>query len=526
MLREIEQGYGVRVKGKGKEVFLCLFSGLLLCLSYPNSNLEFLAWFGFLPLFIVLKNKSKLKAFLLAYFTGVIFWLGTVYWLIHVTGIGLVVLTLYLAIYFGVFGLIVRWMMKDDRLQMADCRWQIVDFRLLVLPAAWVVLEYIRSYLFTGFPWGLLGYSQYLNLPVIQIADITGVWGVSFLVMMVNVLIYSVMGDRLWVIVKKHFVPILCLLVTLMYGFYKINLEPNTKNLTPIKVAVIQGNIPQELKWDPQAKNFIINKYFELTRQAKEENPDLIVWPEASFPGFSGEEKALFGQLLRFVGDLQTPLLLGAVTSEGDLYYNSALFIPGRGELLSKYDKIHLVPFGEYIPLKMVFGFMENMVPIGSFSPGRTYTVFTHFLSKPMQPPGVKFSALICFEDLFPELSRKFVLRGAQFLVNITNDAWFQESSAPYQHLQASVFRAVENRVPLVRSANTGVSGFISANGKIVKFAREDLKNIFVDGFAAQNISLSGGKPTFYTRYGDVFVLVCFIYLIFGFLRKKKLRNA
>jgi len=516
MLREIKQGKGLRVTGIRRQLLTCFISAVLLYLSFPKSNLEFLAWFSFVPLFAVLKNKSKIKAFLLAYFTGVVFWLGTIYWLIHVTGIGLIVLVLYLALYFAVFGLII-----------SSIKNRASSIKILFIPASWVVLEYIRSYLFTGFPWGLLGYSQYQNLPVIQIADITGVWGVSFLVMMVNVALNSILDSRCSILekIKRLLLPLLIVLFVLVYGYFGIHRKSSIQHPVSLKISVIQGNIPQELKWNPKAKNFILNKYLELTLQAKEENPDLIVWPEASFPGFPSEEKEQFLRLSYFVEDLQTPLLLGAVTAESDRYYNSALFISGEGKLLGQYNKIHLVPFGEYIPLKMVFGFMENIVPVGAFNFGKSYTVFTPFLTKQMESSRARFSTLICFEDLFPELSRKFVSGGAQFLVNITNDAWFQESSAPYQHLQASVFRAVENRVPLVRSANTGVSGFISSKGEIIKLVRVDSKNIFVDGFAVQNITISGKKLTFYTRYGDIFVLVCFIYLIFVLIETRESTN-
>ncbi len=524
MLRKVNRSTVYGRQSMVKKLFLCGLSGVLLIFSFPTFNLEFLAWVGFLPLFIVLQNKSKIKAFLLAYFTGVIFWIGTIYWLMHVTVIGMVLLSLYLAVYFGVFGLLASFVNRP--LSLAN---------LLFIPSIWVILEYIRSHLLTGFPWALLGYSQYLNLLIIQVADITGVWGVSFLVMMVNAMIYSVIGTstslsadgehsriigyRLSVIekIKKQIIPILCVVLTLTYGFYKIYRKLNTEQLlpagrqgVPLKISVIQGNIPQELKWDTRAKEFIIGKYFDLTTESLRDKTDLLIWPEAALPVVLEQEPEYFERVKDFVKGIGKPLLLGAVTSREDAYYNSAILVSSKVELSRRYDKIHLVPFGEYIPLRKMFTFLESLVPIGDFVAGKEYSVFT-------LNAQVRFSTLICFEDVFPELSRQFVRRGANLLVNITNDAWFKETSAPYQHLQSSVFRAVENRVPLVRSANTGVSAFIAPTGKVIAKVANAARDIFVDGYTTKEISIMDRKLSFYTRYGDVFILTCFIYLLLHF---------
>jgi apolipoprotein N-acyltransferase len=458
------------------------------------------------PLFFALRNKSKVKAFLLGCLTGIIFWLGTIYWLIHVTLLGMLLLAIYLSLYFGIFGLIVA---RTQNLKPIT--------EILFFPSLWVVLEYIRSHLLTGFPWGLLGYSQYLNLPIIQVADITGAWGVSFLVMMVNSAIYSVIGypclpagRGLSVIekIKKLIIPILCVVLTLIYGFYKIHRTPNTEHRTPIRISVVQGNIPQELKWDARAKEFIIGKYFNLTAEALKDKADLLIWPEASLPVALEQEPEYIERVKDFVKGIGKPLLLGAVTLRGDAYYNSAILVSSKGVLSGRYDKIHLVPFGEYIPLRKIFTFLESIVPICDLEAGKEYTIFT--LKAPHEQAS--FSTLICFEDVFPELSRQFVKKGARLLINITNDAWFKETSAPYQHLQCSVFRAVENRVPLVRSANTGVSAFIAPTGKVIAKVTNAARDIFVDGHVTEEILIMDSKLSFYTRYGDVFILACLIY--------------
>lgn len=497
-----------------KTLFFCLLSAISLILSFPNFNIEVLSWFGFVPLFFAIGNKSKWKAFLLSYLAGIIFWAGIIYWLIHVTLPGTIVLVLYLALYFGVFGFIIAISYSLPAIN-----------RIIFIPSSWIILEYLRSHLFTGFGWALLGYSQYLNLPVIQIADITGAYGISFLVILGNVAIKEVLGGKKQ---KKELLnAVTCFLflgVIIAYGYYKLNQTPNTKHETPIRISAIQGNIPQELKWNASSRDFIINEYFYLTRQAAKDKPDLIIWPEAASPVALGEEPGFFEKLKGLAKEVNTPLLLGTIAFDstamhtGGVYYNSALFVSREGKFLRKYDKLHLVPFGEYIPFRKIFGFLETITPIGDITAGKNYTVF--------EIPH-KFSVLICFEDLFAELSREFRKKGARFIVNITNDAWFKQTSAPYQHLQASVFRAVENRVFLVRAANTGVSGFISPSGKIISLVHDKFgRNIFSRGYGTQDIVVSEEKFSFYTRYGDIFIIVNFIYfaaaICFAYFPKRK----
>jgi len=512
------KSYSVQRTAYGaKDFFLCLLSAILLILSFPNFDFWIFAWFGFVPLFFAIKNKTKVKAFLIAYLTGIIFWTGIIYWLVHVTLPGTIILILYLAIYFGIFGLIFTYSL------------QLTAYSFLFIPSVWVLLEYIRSHLFTGFPWALLGYSQYLNLPIIQIADITGAWGVSFLIMMVNVAVFIAISHKLSAVRKKQklslFLVISILLFVLIYGYFRIySLQLKTYSLAPLKVSVIQGNIPQELKWDPGARDYIIHKYLEISRKALQDKPDLIIWPEAALPVIPEEEPLYYERVISFAKEIKIPLLLGAVTKRGELYYNSALQLQGEGVLLNRYDKLHLVPFGEYIPLKEVLPFLQTIVPIGDITAGKEYTIFRHPDAQAPRRP-VRFSVLICFEDLFPELSRNFVKKGAQFLVNITNDAWYKKTAASFQHLQASVFRAVENRIYLARAANTGVSGFIALSGKIISLVQDESgREIFIDGNKTQEILIPRNVLTFYTRYGDVFILFCLVLGLCVIIRSLKLK--
>jgi apolipoprotein N-acyltransferase len=279
-----------------------------------------------------------------------------------------------------------------------------------------------------------------------------------------------------------------------------------------LRVCVIQGNIPQALKWDESAKPFIWKRYLELTEEASRQNPDLIIWPESAIPDYlQVEAEDNLKSLFDFVRQIKIPILLGITTVEGNNYFNSAILISKDGEIISRYDKIHLVPFGEYIPLRKILPFLETIVPIGDFTAGKDFVVFSYPCLAGRQV--VKFSTLICFEDIFPEISRQFVKQGANFLVNITNDAWFGNTSAPYQHLSCSVFRAVENRVNLARAANTGISSIIDSNGKIISMV-QDLRGAetFVGGFNAKQLFLNR-RFSFYTNFGDIFVFGCALFL-------------
>jgi len=490
--------------------FLCiLVSAVLLILAFPKHNLWPLAWFGFVPVFLRLNNKSQKQAFALFFITGILFWTGIVYWLVNVTLPGTIILVLYLALYFGFFGLIIRPYTRHS-----------MPYVLIFIPSVWVCLEYIRGWLFTGFPWVLLGYSQYLNLPLIQVADITGAWGISFLVMFVNVavveIIWSAKTKRKPRFKNTLLALIFVLSVILFYGYLRLHELRTTNYEQKINISVIQGNIPQELKWEPLARGTIVDKYFYLTHEGLKNKPDLIIWPEAALPVVIEDNPEYLNKINSFSKEINVPLLLGAVRNNAGQYYNKAILLSGKDESVTEYAKIHLVPFGEYIPLRKILPFLEVVVPIGDFSAGKEYTVFTHDARRTTRDQ-IRFSVLICFEDLFPNLSRRFVRQGADFLVNITNDAWFGRTSSPYQHFSASVFRAVENRVPVVRAANTGVSGFIASSGRIIYASR-----IFVDDFTAKEIKPYAHRRTFYNRTGDAFIFICFLFIFYGIIAFRK----
>jgi apolipoprotein N-acyltransferase len=242
------------------------------------------------------------------------------------------------------------------------------------------------------------------------------------------------------------------------------------------------------------------------------DDPQLIIWPETAFPGYIGEHDEVFDRVRRFAHSLQIPLLLGSVVTEEGSYYNSSVLIGRDGEIAQRYDKLHLVPFGEYIPFRSLFPFLSQIVPIADFSPGRDLTLFSE------ETTGDNFSTLICFEDSVAGLPRRFVRQGSELLVNITNDAWFKDTKAPYLHLQSSVFRAIENRRTMVRAANTGISGFIAPSGRITGLLRDAQgKPTYVLGHLTQEVGFND-TPTLYTIYGDLFSFFALFLFTFMFL--------
>lgn len=483
-------------------------SGLLLVPAFPPLNAYPVAFIALVPLLVSLRGKRPKAAFYLGMASGFIYFLGTVYWVshsMHVYGYVPVLATLcavtllcfYLALYVGVFSFLFAHL--SDRAYMPAS---------IMAPPLWVSLEFLRTHALTGFPWSVLGYTQYSFLKLIQVADITGIYGISFLVVAVNGMLFDMIVYKSYrsghshpvrrsVIVSVLFTPVIFIL-TLWYGIVQLDTGENREQ---IKASVIQGNIPQDRKWDREFRHDVIQRYEELTKAANAGNPDLIVWPESALPFIFGYDKDLTEDIVDFQKQLGSYLLFGGVIRRGgnqerSRLTNSTVLLSPEGNVLSIYDKIHLVPFGEYVPLKKFLPFIDKLVvAVGDFVPGKEHVV--------MDTPFAKIGNLICYEIIFPGLARELVDRGANVLVTITNDAWFGRTSAPYQHFSMAVFRAVENRVPVVRSANTGISGFIDPGGRIINESK-----IFVETSMTESVPL-GKDKSIYTRVGDIFAWLC-----------------
>ncbi len=491
-----------RMKPILNNILLTISSAILLTLAFPKYDIWILAWVGLIPLFFVVSRNNRKRVFLWCWFSGSLFYFLTVNWITHtMTQYGgmplwlsfmvLLLLSVYLGLYTGLFGYLIKLISDKTSIPLP-----------VAAPLLWVSLEFLKAHLISGFPWASLGYSQYKFLHIIQIADITGVYGVSFLIVAVNAALFSlfllrkegVLRNRIRVISISSVVFLLVL--SLCYGYYRLSRDYNSTD-SGVKIAVLQGNIPQNLKWDRSFKRRTVDIYKRLTNEAAGHNPDLVIWPETAAPFFFQEDSQYRDEILDIASAGHTYLLFGnpayEITDNNvQNMLNSAYLISPDRETLARYDKIHLVPFGEYVPLSKILFFIEKITEgTGDFTPGRDYVV--------MELPQGKFGVVICYEVIFPGLVRKFVLNGAEFMATITNDAWFGKTSAPYQHFTMAVFRSVENRIYFARSANTGISGFISPKGEILQASP-----IFEESLLIRNIFPSDTK-TFYTKHGDMF---------------------
>ena len=508
-----------------RDLFLAILSGLLLTASFPPGKFSFLAWIALIPLLVSILHKAPRNAFKLGFIAGFFHYLTLVYWIVVVLGqygnlslpvslLALVLLSLFLALYPALFSCLA-------------CRLNNGLFYPFFLGAFWVSIEYARAHLVTGFPWCLLGYSQYEHLAVIQIANLFGVYAVSFLIVLVNGLIFqSFFRSK----VTKHpllkwewgFV-IMLIAGTLAYGFHQLAQKNARDNTAPhINAAVVQANIDQSVKWKPSVQLQTLATYFKLSRSVGHSKPALVVWPETALPLFY-QDAPLFSPKMRDLAtELGALLLFGSPAYErinGKIrYYNRAYMITPGVPVPQYYDKRHLVPFGEYVPLKKYLPFINHLVQAaGNFAQGGP--------QGPLKGRDLSMGVLICFEAIFPELARDLSREGANLLVNITNDAWFGATSAPYQHLSMAVFRSVETGIPMIRAANTGFSAFIGTDGQVLKKT-----HLFVEAVLNQSIPVSPAKPTIYTRSGDLFagglVLISLLNLLNAFRKRSKKRTT
>jgi len=477
-------------------VALLVVAGVLGALAFPLTDWWLFAWVWLTPTLLCALARPPRGALADGWLSGTVFFLVLLRWLDHtfrhysqmpwpLGWLPIMALAAYCGLYTGAVAAAVAWLVP--RLG--------AGWALTLTPVLWVAGEWLRGHLMGGFPWGLMGYSQHEVLPVIQIAELGGVYGVSFLIVSANAALAAPVGLGWRRALPGTLVTAALVLASLGFG---VSVLGEDHAAEAVRVAVIQPSIEQTIKWDPVRHAEIMAIHERLTREAARVRPALIVWPETAATIFLRGDAELLARLTALSAAIETPLLIGSIDradAPDGKFLNSAFLLTGQG-IRAKYDKIHLVPFGEYVPLGWLIGFVRSWAEfISDFAAGQTYTIF------PL--PGAPVATVICYEVIFPELFRAFVAGGASFMVNITNDAWFGRTSGPWQHLGMLPLRAVEHRVGIARAANTGVSAFIEPTGRVSR-----LLPLYQRGQLDHRVALRT-RTTLYTRLGDWLAYGC-----------------
>jgi len=494
-----------------KNILLAAASGLLLSGSFPKFGWDLLAWFALAPLLYSIKDQEAWAGFRLGFVAGLVHYCTLLYWLVPVMRtygylplyLSLSVLFLFaavLALFMAVFAAVLT-VLGTTPLRA-----------LVAMPVLWVALEYLRSFIFSGFPWELLGYSQFQRLQLIQISDILGVYGLSALIVLCNAAILFAglsLAKKKWQTGEVNnrlaagaiIAAGTALMLTWVYGQQRLDtIDKLIAEAPKATIAVVQGNIDQSIKWDSAFQMQTIARYNRLSRTAMKKKPDLIVWPESATPFYLMYDRKPSELVFKGIERAGTDYLIGSPSFErrgGQVqYFNSAYLIRPRQKAIIKYDKTHLVPYGEYVPLRKWLPFLGKIVAqVGDFVPGQK--------GRTLPWGHWRLGVQICYEIIFPGLSRAMVRNDAALLVNITNDAWFGTTSGPYQHFSMTVFRTVENRRALARAANTGISGFIDPAGRILAASP-----LLQEAVITRSLPLMKEK-SFYTRFGDLLAMGC-----------------
>jgi len=478
---------------------LALLSGCLVGLAYQPFQLGVLAWVGFIPLIHIWLNQSPVDSARLGIVFGLTHNIISYYWIGFNSGasfgvvlLSLIAAVLYLSLFWGVAG----WVFSKLKTQKT----QFVIFPFLI-----VSMEWLRSFGAMGFPWGNLALSQVDFIQILQIMEYTGTYGVALLITTVNVILYIVLMDYN----SNKNVGILGVFFIVGIWFYgNKTMEKYDTSNRYLDVAILQPNIDPNLKWDYSIKNETIAYMDSLHAVAIELNPDFILFPETALPAYLKLNRRVRSMIQKRVDGSNMPVLTGTVdritNPDGEkLYYNSSMLL-SPNETYILYNKLHLVPFAEYIPFSGQFPSLKQLnFGQGNFSHGDEFTVFNW--------NNYSFSNLICYESSIPSVVRRFIQQGAEFLTIQTNDGWLGKSAGPYQHYDIARLRAIENRVPIVRSANTGISGLILANGVSISEKPLETTHVF-----KVTVPL-GNAGSFYSKYGDVFPIICFvIFMLLG----------
>jgi apolipoprotein N-acyltransferase len=520
----------MRVSNSISRAALCIASGIALALAFPKIDWSLFAWVAFIPLFQAIEGESLKRVLGWGWLAGFAFFVGSMYWIaipLHdfadVRMPVAVLPMLLLAAVLACYSALAIWAGEFTARRLGVPM-------VITMPVAWTAMEWVRTYFPIGFPWNLLGYAAYKYLSLIQFAEFTGVYGISALIVFFNAVAYTVLFRRGRPRLQAWSLGSLTALLMVLFGFggYRLHQLENETPSGSIRVAMVQGNIPQSIKWNPNFLPESFRIYRELSLVAARQGVDLIVWPEAAaafpfqpdtnYPESLSDYAEYRTALLKLAGETGEPILFGApAIAERDGHYgsfNRADLVSPRGEVVAYYDKINLVPFGEYVPARKLLGYFVNRVVegFGDLFPGTEQTLF------PVK--GARLGVLICYESVFPDLTRRAVDKGAEVLVNITNDAWYGESSAPFQALAMAAMRSAETKAPMIRTANTGISAIIKPSGEIT--ARTPL---FKRGTEIEDVAWRPVR-TLYTIVGDLFSEICFALtaagLLVGWIRPRK----
>lgn len=515
-------------------------TGVCLTLSLPPYPAGALAFVALVPLLCAVwltppVRRPWLFRGGLGYVVGVIHFTSTFSWIGELGPLYQMpllrtlpfLLSLYLALYPAVWAIFAGWFAGrhfekvPDLTQRPPLLSSLRNLGLaLILAVAWVALEWLRGWaewVFNGFGWNQLGVALHREITLIQIVDITGVGGLSFLLVACNVTalltVLRLKAEVGRVRIRPHFdFSMTVVLVALAFCYsVRVIFKGPPKAVEKVRVATIQPNISQQKKFaaerDAETVGQIVDQLRGLNQIAAATSPDLVLWPEATVPGgmFASADSEAFVREEAARGEYA--LLIGTddFASDGPSHNSAAFIVPGRAEVLRSH-KTHLVPFGEYLPMRPLFGWVAGGLVPGDFEPGHRIELF------PLPHPSVKLAPLICFEDTLGETTRDPVQRGAQLLVNITNDGWFGHSGEPWQHLANAIFRSIENRRPMVRGTNTGITASVDTFGRVNVW-----KDPFTEGVAANVIEVPVSAPlTFYTLYGELFSKLCLVITCFA----------
>ncbi|MBN1592730.1 MAG: apolipoprotein N-acyltransferase [Candidatus Coatesbacteria bacterium] len=443
-----------------RKAIVAACSGITLALAFPKFELSWLVFFALVPIFYISRNESGPGAFLLGTIAGFSFNFIAFFWITEAmsnfSDLGfvpsvmvLLLLVAYLAVYFGILANVASMIRLNG-------------LSVLVIPALWVALEFAKSKIISGFPWNDLSWALYRHTTFIQIADTLGSYGVSFVIVLFNWLLFLMLarftGDRVEIRIT-HVLAVLVLVPLGIYVYGAARLASLPEPSKTLKVGIIQPSIPQAMKLSGRFMQEMLDTYQSQAFELEAKGVKVMLLPEAAINVAYNVRANSQNWVKQTFSDRGCFVLFGALAREGENYMNSAYVVSPNGET-QRYDKVHLVPFGEYIPYSWLLSFIEAIAgQQGSLSEGTTHAI--------LQLDGVWVGVPICYEIIFPEIARTFVNRGADLICTLSNDAWFGKTSGPYQHFAASVFRAIENRVPVIRCANSGVSGSVDYRGII-----------------------------------------------------------